>query len=98
MFGWVKSADRLGSINSPTLAMPQKQMVMHMKRAASRGSSGLSWNLKRVIMSGVKGSCWGCLMEGGARQAAPSVVAFKVSESRSHDLPCSMCQVWTSTM
>ena len=78
--------------------MPQKQTAMHVKTAASRGSSGLSWDLKRVIISGVKGSHWGCLAEGSARQATPSMVAFRVSELRSQGLPCSMCQAWTPMM
>ena len=46
----------LGMVNSPTLAMPQKQTVRHAKKAASRGLLGSSWDLKKERVSGVKGS------------------------------------------
>jgi len=82
----------LGTVNSPTLATPQKQTVMQAKMAASSGSSRFSWDLNRAIMSGVKGLRWGRLEEGGASRAAPSMVAFKVMGSRIHGLPCNMCQ------
>ena len=55
----------LGMVNSPTLATPQKQTVRHANMAASRGLLGLSWDLKRERMSGVKGSGCGRLEEGG---------------------------------
>jgi len=88
----------LGTVNSPTLAMPQKQTVMQAKTAVSSGSSMFSCDLKRDIMSGMNGLHWGCLAEGGASRAAPSMVAFRVTGSSSHSLPCSMCQAWIPAM
>ena len=82
----------LNTVNSPTLAIPQKQTVRHANMAASRGLLGLSWDLKRERMSGVKGSRCGHLEEGGVRREAPSMIALSVGGSMCQGLPCSMCQ------
>ena len=66
----------LGMVNLPTLATPQKQTTRHAKKAVSRGLLRSSWDLKRERVSGVKGSCWGHLKEGEARQVAPSMIAL----------------------
>jgi len=82
----------LGTVNSPSLATHQKQVVMHAKVAASSGSFGLSWDLRMPMISGVKGARWGRLEDEGARRDAPSMVAFNVSASISQGHPCSICQ------
>jgi len=84
----------LGTVNSPSLVMHQKQVVMQVNVAASSGLSRSSCDLSTLMISGVKGAHWGHLEDGGARHDAPSMVAFKVSASISQGQLCSMCQAW----
>ena len=60
----------LGTVNSPSLATHQKQVVIQAKMATSRGLFGLSWDLNMLMMSGVKGACWGRLEDGGKAGSA----------------------------
>ena len=49
------NASMFWTVNSPTLETHQKQMVMHAKVAASRGSFKSSCDLKSAMMARMKG-------------------------------------------